>query len=223
MLKFSEIKANFERHHNLWLEHSHLRNDMAANTGYVRDHYPGNSPGLYQMGHEFITLLELYIELKPRYVVEVGNAEGGTLYYWLKYASPETTVIGIDINHSMLRELDVWDGVNRDQLKLIQGDSTSLDTLIKVQELIPHIDFLFIDGDRSYPGVHVDYMHYSSFVHRGVIALHDIVPDSLEPTRYSNILWENIVREGAECIGIHTPKVDGFGIGIISRGGVIGS
>ncbi len=62
----------------------------------------------------------------------------------------------------------------------MRGDSHSPQTKVRVAEWLAgnKLDFLFIDGDHSLPGVAQDFEMYGPFVRSGgIIAFHDIVPD----------------------------------------------
>ncbi len=50
---------------------------------------------IFQWEKEFEVLLELYRRLAPWRVLEVGTYHGGTLYHWLRNASPGTTTRSI--------------------------------------------------------------------------------------------------------------------------------
>jgi predicted O-methyltransferase YrrM len=68
----------------------------------------------------------------------------------------------------------------KQKIYLIQGDSHSIETLKKIEELLRDnkVDFLFIDGNHSYEGVKKDFEMYSLLVRKGgIIAFHDIIPD----------------------------------------------
>ena len=70
---------------------------------------------------------------------------------------------------------------NNDNRLYIEGSSHSTETHSQLLSLLKNkkIDLLFIDGDHSYEGVKKDFDLYKSSVSKnGIIAFHDIVPDS---------------------------------------------
>ena len=74
---------------------------------------------------------------------------------------------------------------NNDNRLYIEGSSHSEGTHSQLSSLLKKkkIDLLFIDGDHSYEGVKKDFEIYKSFVsNKGIIAFHDIVPDSFSRT-----------------------------------------
>jgi len=130
-------------------------------------------------------------DLKPRRVLEIGTAGGGTLFIWCRLASDDATVISIDLPRGLFGGgYPMWRAVlyryfrkPRQKLHLIRGDSHDPRTLEKVKKILgsEELDFLFIDGDHTYEGVKRDFEMYSPLVRRGgVVAFHDIVPGPQE-------------------------------------------
>jgi len=50
-----------------------------------------------QVYEEILKLAEVVADLKPRRVLEIGTANGGTLFIWYRLASDDATVISIDL------------------------------------------------------------------------------------------------------------------------------
>ena len=78
------------------------------------------------------------------------------------------------------------------------------------------LEFLFIDGDHTYTGVKTDFEMYSKLVAKGgIIALHDIVPGSLEKVGGVPRFW-NEIKHNFECLElVENWKQGGKGIGVI--------
>src|SRR4030043_2047687 len=53
--------------------------------------------GATQKITEFVSLLRLLKRRKLKSVVEIGTAQGGTLYAWCKIAAPDALIISIDL------------------------------------------------------------------------------------------------------------------------------
>jgi len=179
---------------------------------------------------EVESLLKILRELRPKYVLEIGTAHGGTLLLWTKVASEDATIISIDLpggpfgsGYPWLRSL-VYKAWTKDRQKifLIRGDSHKLETLEKVEEVLKDskLDFLFIDGDHTYEGVRRDFEMYALRVRKGgIIALHDIVPHPPETGCEVSKFWEEIKRrlkDYAEFMEIVKDWQQGWaGVGVI--------
>jgi len=161
---------------------------------------------------EFERLLEIYIEKKPKNVLEIGTHEGGTLYYWLNFANPGSHVIAIDDQHVNAEKYNSWraPGVKSEYFK---GKSQSLDALDYVAERFETIDWLFIDGGHHFEEVHADYANYGIYVKSGgIIIFHDIL--SYPP--YSSevdLFWGRLKRQWPNVDEIVAPQNDGFRLG----------
>lgn len=128
-------------------------------------------PKLGQNLLEFGQLLRIYKELSPSKVLEIGTHEGGSFYYWLKYAPPKSTVVSIDIQRIGAERYESWAG-EEVEIAYYSGDSTSVGAIDFAKRLAP-FDFIFIDGDHSYDGVKSDWLNYSP-LGNNVVAFHDI-------------------------------------------------
>ena len=172
---------------------------------------------IYQLEEEFFPLLEEYKNLKNKKVVlEIGETEGGTLWYWIQNAPPKTHIIVIDSNISQ-KKTDLWqDWADKKNVQLVIYDENSTDKqLIKdIHTYYPQIDFLFIDGSHIYKTVKSDFMNYSTLVRKGgIIALHDINNDN-RPEYEVDKLWKEIKETGYNTKELITrrDKVGGMGI-----------
>jgi len=130
--------------------------------------------------------------LRPRAMLEIGTANGGSLLAFTRACAPGAHVISIDLPGGAYgggyprwrRRLYEAFAAPGQRLDLIRGDSHDAQTLARVRSLLGGrpLDFLFIDGDHSYEGVRSDFQLYGSLVRAGgLIALHDIAaphPDS---------------------------------------------
>lgn len=151
-----------------------------------------------QSKEEFVELLRIFKELKPRYIVEIGTAYGGTLFCFCKLAEDDATIISIDlpggysdwkdpIYHAFAKE--------NQKLFLLKEDSHKQETLEKVRKLLNgnKLDFLFIDADHTYEGVKKDFEMYSSLVRKGgIIVFHDILLGSEECVRGVKQFWREV-------------------------------
>ncbi len=134
---------------------------------------------------EIRNLLSIVREKKPRYILEIGTAWGGTLFLFTKIASKDARVISVDKQNRQGRGgYPIWKipffksfASPGQKIYLLPTDSHAKRTLEEVKNILNgnKLDFLFIDGDHSYEGVKMDFETYSPLVRKnGLIAFHDI-------------------------------------------------
>jgi cephalosporin hydroxylase len=175
-----------------------------------------------QIRDEILEALRQIQVLRPRYVVELGTAHGGTLLLWSRVAHPEATLITIDLpggqfggGSSILRvPLIRRLGLPRQKIHIIRADSHSGGTLEQTRTYLDGhaADFLFIDADHTESGVRADYRMYSPLVRPGgIIGFHDIAIQS--PEYGVQTLWKELSERGnARAI---LAKPNPFGIGLL--------
>jgi len=139
-----------------------------------------------QVKEEFVALLKIFKELNPKYILEIGTANGGTLFCFCKLAQDDATIISIDLPGGEFGggypewKVSFYQAFTTENQKLylLRKDSHQQETLEEVKKILNgnQLDFLFIDGDHSYEGVKKDFEMYSSLVRKGgIIAFHDVV------------------------------------------------
>ena len=139
-----------------------------------------------QKREEIRALLDELRATPPRRVLEIGTWKGGTLFLLSRVASPDATLVSVDIPGNGFsggypaRYKRLYKAFARDEqtVRLVRRDSHDSGTVEEVKRLLAGpIDFLFIDGDHSYEGVSRDFECYGPLVRPGgTIAFHDIVP-----------------------------------------------
>lgn len=156
-------------------------------------------------------------EVAPETVLEIGTADGGSLYTWARYFDSAETIISIDQSHEKLdkRFLETFrPGV----INCISGRSQEERVVREVRDLVKNrgIDFILIDGGKQVEEVRQDYQMYKPLLNEGgVIAFHDILthrhleidPDVLK-------VWKE-VRDDAfsyKIIENHQQNKYGYGI-----------
>ncbi len=185
-----------------------------------------------QIKEEFIELLKKYTEIEPKYILEIGTANGGTLFCLCKLAPEDATIISIDLPGGPFGggypqwKIHVYKAFAKPKQKiyLIRENSQNIKTFEKILEILngEKLDFIFIDGDHSYNGVKSDFRLYSSLVSaKGLIALHDIAPNG-EPALVGGVpeFWneiKNTLRPEQYVEIINSPNQIGYGIGIIRK------
>lgn len=152
---------------------------------------------------EILELLRGLDEIKPKVVVEIGTAGGGTLFLFPHVASKDATIISIDLPGGKFGEgYPKWKiplfkafKLPSQKLYLIRADSHSQEILEKAKNILNgrKVDFLFIDGDHTYEGVKKDFEMYGPLVKEsGIIAFHDIDVHSPETGCEVSKFWREI-------------------------------
>jgi cephalosporin hydroxylase len=157
----------------------------------------------WQVKSELVPLLEILQERRPRTIVEIGTASGGTLFLLTRVAAPDALLVSIDLPRAAFGGgYARWRGRlyeafarERQRIVLVRADSHTPETAERLQSLLGEraIDFLFIDGDHTYDGARKDFETYRRFVAvDGLVAFHDIVPGSAELVGGVPTLWQEL-------------------------------
>lgn len=172
-----------------------------------------------QIPQEILSLARAVEAIRPKIILEIGTARGGTLLIWSRLASER--VISCDLedmkNQSGLYQAFPPPG-SPCRVTLLSGNSHEPDFRRRVADELGgrKADFLFIDGDHTEAGVAADYEDYRGFVRPGgIIAFHDIVEKQLLPTNQVHRFWVRIKQGARTEEFIKDPDQVGYGIGII--------
>jgi cephalosporin hydroxylase len=171
-----------------------------------------------QLENEISKLMAILAEFKPKCVIEIGIARGGTLFLWSKVATSEAIIIGLDLN--MKHRLPLFKSFKEDRQEshLLSANSHAEATLQNVKQIIGEkkVDFLFIDGDHTYEGIKKDFEMYSNLVVKGgIIALHDICLHPSDTVCEVEKFW-NEIKSNYRFEEIIKDKHQGWaGIGIL--------
>ncbi len=180
-----------------------------------------------QIKNEFIKLLKRIERKHPKYVLEVGTANGGALFCFAKLASDDAVVISIDLPEGKFGGgYEKWRAPffgafrrNGQKIFLLREDSHAPATLERVKEILGgrQLDFLFIDGDHTYSGVKQDFDMYRPLVKKGgVVAFHDIVDGFEEYVGGVPRFWREL-KVGCDYEEfVQDWEQGGYGIGILS-------
>ena len=172
-------------------------------------------PSTSQNLAEFEQLLDIYKELKPKKILEIGTHEGGTLYYWIKYAAPNSIIGSIDIQRLGPDRYMTWREDESVSIIHLTQPSQLIESALWAKDNLAPIDWLFIDGGHSYEEVLLDFGMYGTLVKEGgIIALHDIL---FQPNAEVDRVWKRLKKQYAttEIIESHEKWQRGPGIGII--------
>lgn len=152
----------------------------------MKFNYVGVNCRPFQIRSEIIRLLEIVKAKKPRTILEIGTAKGGTLFLFSKVAQEGARILSLDMpglpgevffrkwRANFFRSF----GEEKTKIMLYWLNSHSNKSFERIKSAIGKemLDVLFIDGDHSYEGVRKDFEMYSKLVKPGgIVAMHDIV------------------------------------------------
>jgi len=181
-----------------------------------------------QVREEILSLLKFVKKSKPKNILEIGTAKGGTLFLFSKIASSDATIISVDLPKGEFGggypkwKKSLYKSFKKENQKihLLRENSHSKKTLEKVKKILgdEKLDFLFIDGDHSYGGVKKDFEMYSELVgEKGVIAFHDVAEHKKEFDCHVDKLWKEIKKENKFIEFINDYNQGWGGIGVVIK------
>lgn len=182
-----------------------------------------------QVHSEISAFLEMLAARAPRVILEVGTANGGSLFLLTRIAAPDAYLVSIDLPggefgggypayKSALYRAFARPGQT---IVLHRADSHDPATVESIATLLGGraVDLLFIDGDHSYRGVKLDFDMYSPLVRAGgIIAFHDIVTGLESNVGGVPRFWQELkaTSEAGEIVADW--KQGGYGIGYLTKG-----
>ena len=182
--------------------------------------------GAQQKPAELAALVELVGRAKPRVVVEIGSAKGGTLYAWCRVAAPDALIVSIDLPGG-----DFGGGSTEEEaarfheyaapgqtLRLIRASSHDASTRDALERELAGrpVDFLFIDGDHTYDGVRADHETYAPIVRPGgLVAFHDIVVHPEIPSCEVDRYWGDLGERYEQLAFVEDAGGPWGGIGVL--------
>jgi predicted O-methyltransferase YrrM len=186
----------------------------------------GNMFRPFQNGRELRRFIERAAALKPRTVVEIGTARGGTLFLLSCIADPSARLVSVDLPAGLYGGgYPSWKGLlyrrfmgAGQSLHLIRGDSHKQTTFEQTLEALngDSVDLLFIDGDHTYAGAKQDFMKYRSLVRPGgLIVFHDILPSAIDKDITVSPLWAEVAGAFRTEEIVDSYDQGQFGIGVL--------
>jgi predicted O-methyltransferase YrrM len=178
-----------------------------------------------QIREEIDGLLRLLEPLRPRTVLEIGTASGGTLFLWTRVAAEDAELFSVDLPGGEFGDgYPAWKcplyrsfALPGQTVHLLRADShreESLRTLVAMIGQRP-LDFLFIDGDHRYEGVKRDFEMYRPLVRPGgLIAFHDIAKHDGDQCQVRKYWLEVRTRFDSSEI-VAAPPAGWAGIGVL--------
>jgi predicted O-methyltransferase YrrM len=187
--------------------------------------FRGFSVRPYQVDEEILELLEELKKHSPRRLVEIGTAQGGTLFLMLRSLARTSHLVSIDLPHGPfgggyahwkipLFHSMSWGGP---RLTLLRGSSQTTEMRDRVGATLGGpADFVLIDGDHSYAGAKRDFELYRDIVAPGgLVAFHDIVSGKPEKVGGVPALWQELKARYRYKEFVRDWKQGGFGIGLL--------
>lgn len=163
-------------------------------------HYSTIAPA--QIQEEIKSLAEMAKQNRPRTIVEIGTAAGGTLYILCRYVKSAQKIVSIDLpggrfggGYPAQKEKFFREFASDKKIYLLRGDSHTDEIMSALSKILngENVDFLFIDGDHTYAGVKDDFQRYKGFVAKsGIVAFHDIVYHPQVPECEVYKFWKEV-------------------------------
>jgi predicted O-methyltransferase YrrM len=182
----------------------------------------------WQVRYEMEQLARLLAERKPRTLLEIGTANGGTLFVHARLASEDALLISIDLPGGAFGggypewRVPLYKSfrLRGQQMTLLREDSHATKTHEMLSEILDgrRFDYCFIDGDHSYDGVKQDFELCRSLAAPGaLIAFHDIVKHHDKSCRVFDF-WQELKHCYPHAEIIEGPHQTWAGIGCIYLG-----
>jgi predicted O-methyltransferase YrrM len=188
----------------------------------------GRSVRPMQVTRELTSFIGKVAARSPRRVLEIGTARGGTLLLLCRFAADDATIVSVDLPFGRngggyprwKQRLYRRFAKAGQSLHLVRGNSHSPDTLMQVQSIFRGgpIDVIFIDADHSYEGAKADFFSYGTLAASdGMIALHDVLPNSNDPSIDVNRFWRELESDKSQRTELIAASVDQghSGIGVV--------
>ena len=178
-----------------------------------------------QIRWEIKTMLRLLNQARPKYILEIGTGNGGTLFLFSRVPSA-STIISIGLHKAQFggdyspwkKQLYESFALSNQRIIPLRVNSHDPATVQLVKTLLGNtlVDFLFLDGDHTYDGVKADFELYSPLVKEGgIIAFHDIMTHPTKTNCEVDKLWKELRENYRHAEIISRPGQDWAGIGII--------
>ena len=173
-----------------------------------------------QVPEEMVEFLDRVRETRPRRVLEIGTANGGTLYLLAWASAPDARILSVDVCEydRIRRRLYRSFGQRGQRLDVLHADSRldATRTMVERYFVGEPVDLLFIDGDHAYESVKRDFELYGALVRAGgAVAFHDIAEGPESFVGGVPRFWREVQSSLLEPLEIvHSPDQGGYGIGV---------
>ena len=163
-------------------------------------------------------------KINPSTIMEIGTANGGTLFTAARLATDDALIISLDLPEGKFGggypawKIPIYKSFARPKqtIELVRADSHLPASFEQIKKLLngKKIDYLFIDGDHTYAGVKQDFEMYSPFVRKGgIVVFHDIVVHD-EDCQVDKF-WAEIKLKYSHKEFVNDWKQRQFGVGVL--------
>ena len=179
----------------------------------------------WQFKSEILSLAQEIEKIKPETAVEIGTANGGTLFMLSRLASPSAKIVSIDLPGGDFGgghpdwKVPIYKSFGRksQEVNLLREDSHDPKTFEQLKDILggKKIDYLFIDGDHTYEGVKHDFELYKPLVKEGgKVGFHDVV---VHPWSRCDVykFWNEVKTEYPSQEFVQDWNQEKFGVGLI--------
>lgn len=181
-----------------------------------------------QVRQEIYDLLNILKEDNLENILEIGTANGGTLFLFSRISNKNAKIISLDLpkgkwggGYSKWRAIMYKTfSLENQNIYLLRKDSHDKKSLDEVKKILKKekLDLLFIDGDHSYEGAKLDFDMYSPLVKKdGYVVFHDIVPDLSDTGVGVPDFWQNMKNDYEYTEIVKDWNQGGYGIGLIKN------
>jgi len=179
----------------------------------------------WQFKEEILQLAKAYEKHRPVNIMEIGTANGGTLFMHSKLAANNAFIISVDLPGGKFgggypeSKVPLYKSFARPggKIELIRADSHQQSTMDLVKNLLGDrkLDYLFIDGDHTYEGVKKDFYLYKPLVkEKGIVVFHDVAHHKNSSCEVDKF-WNEIKTQYKSEEFIKDVNQNCFGIGLL--------
>jgi predicted O-methyltransferase YrrM len=133
-------------------------------------------------------------------VLEVGTYRGDSLRIWIEAFAPQLAV-GVEKEYTARIVDGLDDLLLLPDVSIVFGDSTNAMTWQEVKRRIAEVDFLYIDGDHTFPATLIDYALYGSLVRPGGWIVFDDIRNENGVTEVTRFLDGEVIYGGGDSTG----------------------
>ena len=176
---------------------------------------------------EISSLINIVNERKPKAVLEIGTANGGSLFLFCRAADSDAQIVSIDLPGGIngggypkwkerLYQLFTKEGQT---LHLLRKNSHLQSTKDYLKSLgLRAFDLIMIDADHSYNGVKTDFELYQDLLsENGIIVLHDVIKNEFDPSVQVDRFWKQVKSQYETQEIIDNVEQGNMGIGIVFK------
>jgi predicted O-methyltransferase YrrM len=180
----------------------------------------------WQDRDEILAVLKILEQNPPKNVMEIGTANGGTLFLLTRMAADDAEILSVDLpggkfggGYPEWKESIYKSFAKPTQtVNLIRANSHDKETLVKVRSYLKNrkVDFMFIDGDHTYEGVKQDFNTYKDFLaDNALVMFHDIAPHP-NPIYGVDKFWKEVKLEFKNSEFVKDWYEGGRGLGLLT-------